>query len=162
MQQLLANMMSVMEMSQRCSHVSCISLTEPFSFFFFFEGDTITMYIEWTKRKQINKCVWSGLAVWLNQSPDHHTQPSLCFSGSSVFRRKIIKKGKRRKSSGFRVGEQGVWMTAFHSGVNLRRVCRSSQPLLLIRDDGEVHCPWKTAQCLPCIRYLSLLMYLPF
>ena len=79
---------------------------------FFFEGGTITMYIEWTKRKQINKCVWSGLAVWLNQSPDRHTQPSLCFSGSSVFGRKIIKKGKRRKSSGFRVGEQGVWITA--------------------------------------------------
>ena len=41
--------------------------------------------------------------------PSH---PALCFSGSSVFGRKIIKKGKRRKSSGFRVGEQGVWITA--------------------------------------------------
>lgn len=153
-------MMSVMEMNQRCFHVSCISLTEPF--FFFFEGGTIMMYIEWTKWKQINKCVWSGLAVWLNQSPDHHTQSSLCFSGSSVFRRKRIKKGKRRKSSGFRVGQQGVWITASP----LKSEPMACVTLLWASLPNE---RWrqgslflKTAQCLPCIRYLSSLMYLPF
>ena len=46
--------MSIMEMNHRCFHVSCISLTEPFflSFFFFFEGGTIMMYIEWTNENK--------------------------------------------------------------------------------------------------------------
>lgn len=52
--------------------------------------------------KTNNKCVWSGLAVCWNQSPDHHTQRSL-FLWKQRVRRKIIKKGKRRKT-GFRVG----------------------------------------------------------
>lgn len=82
-----------------------------FLFFFFWRRHNYDVHrMDTTKTN--NKCVWSGLAVWRNQSPDHHTQRSLCFSGSSVFGRKIIKKGKRRKSSGFRVGEQGVWITA--------------------------------------------------